>query len=97
MTDLRYGRKLISYIFIVLCALAAILTAVFTSISSIPVSVQIVLFAALRLILGIVSNVYIIGMVLVIELVGPKWRVTASNAFYYCYVLGIIKYNHIKV
>lgn len=47
-----------------------------------------VLYAALTLLNGVFSNVYIIGMVLAVELVGPRYRLLASNAFYYAYIVG---------
>lgn len=51
---------------------------------------EIVLFAILRFLIGVFVQVYGIGIVLAIELVGPKWRVTVNNAFYYAYILGEI-------
>jgi MFS family permease len=65
-----------------------ILTAIILNVNSIPQTTQIVLYGALRFLIGIFANVYVIGIVHVIELVGPKWRVTANNSFYYSYILG---------
>lgn len=78
-----------AYIFIVLCALSNILTAVLTNLlTSLPLGQKEFLFGVLTLLNGVFSNVYIIGMVLAVELVGPRFRLLASNAFYYAYIIG---------
>lgn len=65
--------------------LTAVLTNLLTSLS---LGQKEVLYAALTLLNGVFSNVYIIGMVLAVELVGPRYRLLASNAFYYAYIVG---------
>lgn len=54
----------------------------------ISIDVQVVLYSILRFFVGVFGNVYVIGMVLGVEIVGPKYRVTANNLFYYAFVLG---------
>jgi hypothetical protein len=71
-----------------LSSLTTISIAIILNMSSIPDRVQIILYGILRLITGVVANVYVIGTVHVIELVGVKWRVTANNSFYYSFILG---------
>lgn len=72
-----------------LCALSNILTAVLTNLlTSLPLGQKEILFGILTLLNGVFSNVYIIGMVLAVELVGPRFRLLASNAFYYAYIIG---------
>ena len=56
--------------------------------TSLSLGLKQVLYAALTLLNGVFSNVYIIGMVLAVELVGPRYRLLASNAFYYAYIVG---------
>lgn len=46
------------------------------------------MFGALRFAIGISSNVYANGVVLIVELVGSNWRVLAANSINYMYVLG---------
>lgn len=56
--------------------------------TSLPLNVKELLYGVLILLNGVFSNIYIIGMVLAVELVGPRYRLLASNAFYYAYIVG---------
>lgn len=71
-------------------SISSILTALLTNnvLVSIPLDTKQWLYGILILLNGVFSNVYIIGMVLAVELVGPKYRLLASNSFYYAYVSG---------
>lgn len=64
------------------------LTAIILNIPSIPQSAQIFMYGALRFAIGALTNFYANITVLLIEIVGSKWRVGAANSINYMYVLG---------
>ena len=62
--------------------------AILVNIASIPLTALQVVYTILAFIIGVVCNTFFVGMVLVMELVGPKYRTAAANIFNYFYVVG---------
>ncbi|RNA03381.1 organic cation transporter -like [Brachionus plicatilis] len=75
----RFGRKKIAYILLSLNALVAVLSAILLNTNTFDLAVKRNLFAVLKLLYAITSNVYSIAITLVIELTGPNRRILASN------------------
>ncbi|RMZ93346.1 organic cation transporter, partial [Brachionus plicatilis] len=82
-----FGRKKATYAFIIANAVFNILLCVLISIDM-DAELQQTLFAVLRLLTGIASNVYALAAVLAMEIVGTSKRVTAVNTIYYIFIAG---------
>lgn len=83
----RFGRKKVIHIFL-------ILNAVFVVVLSLSLNflsddyIQRLIFGFSRFAIGVTSNFYGLACVLLVELVGPSYRVTATNTMNYFYILG---------
>jgi hypothetical protein len=86
----RYGRKRTTFFFIVANSLANTLLVFFTSIPDIDDETQQILYGLCRFLQGSTSSVYATGIVLAIEIVGPKYRLFANSFISLNYVFGEI-------
>ena len=76
------------YCLVLLTSLTTFIWAILVNIDSIPHTTNQVIYAIISFFVGVVCNTFFVGMVLVMELVGPKYRVVAANVFNYFYVVG---------
>lgn len=84
----KFGRKTSAYMFVISTALLNIILSLLMYTKPFDENTQQILFAALRLLTGIASNVYSVCVVLAIEICGPTKRVMAANFVYYAYIFG---------
>ena len=83
----RYGRQRITHIFLILNVLVFIMIAFSLSLIT-NKEVGKATYATLRFLIGFTSNIYGVTTVLVLELVGPNYRVLTNNIMNYFYILG---------
>jgi OCT family organic cation transporter-like MFS transporter 4/5 len=83
----RFGRKKIAYLFIIMNTLAFLCMSLSVNLIKDPIWKK-VLFGFSRFLVGFTVNTFALAAVIVIEIVGPSYRVFANIAMNYFYILG---------
>ena len=83
----RFGRKKIAYIFVILNTITFLSMSLSVNFIKDPTWKK-VLFGVSRFGIGVTSNVFAIAIVIVVEIVGPSYRVIANVMMNYFFILG---------
>ncbi len=84
----KYGRKLVLSTCVTLTAVFFISQSLVVNFLSDYRNTQKVLFGLSRFLIGFTSNLYSLSTVLILELVGPRYRVAAANTMNYFFILA---------
>ena len=84
----KFGRRTALILMITLMFLVLNITQLFVQSSALTINQKFSIFAVSRFFQGVAQTMYSIGFVLLLEITGPKHRVTAGNILAYSFSIG---------